>query len=364
MIPGDPDHDGAANYLASRLDAQRVQATSDVARHFLGRSMDCQQCHDDPHFGGGKQAQFWELNAFLRQLVVTRGADNRPARLEDTAIASGTRDGSGAGVFYNTPGGLNVALPVFLDGSGISLEGTQVNRRQELSRLITGSPDFSRHMANLVWSAVVGRGFVPFDQTVRDNVLNHPEPLAILGDQFAAHNFEMRKLVNWAVRSEPFQRSAGPESLVDMGSAAGAPLFDRYYEPVPSAPRRARETLAAALKNLGSAQIDSSTTARVGTLPPFPQKGKGKGKVQPPQPPPAIFAASGAPPADPMVKVILASPRLTDKQRAEHLFRMALHRPPRPAEETLLDQFLAKSGNNPQDGLEAIWTALDPRGSR
>jgi hypothetical protein len=212
----------------------------------------------------------------------------------------------------------------------------------------------------------MGRGFVPMAQTARDNQILHPEPLAVFGDQFAAHGYDVRKAILWAAMSEPFQLAGGATSLATPANQTLAdrgewPLFNQYLGDSSSgSPLRARAVLQVALKGMGGAKLDATTTARVDSLPKsIAKKGAKKGKklVAIPPAPQAIFVSGGAP-VDPMAKVVLASSKLTAKQKAEHLFQMALHRPPRNRESALLDQVLKKAGDNPQDGLTTIWTAF------
>ena len=64
--PGLENFNGAVNFLSMKLGDSATQATADVSRLFLGKQVQCTQCHDHP-FNDWKQNQFWELNSFFRQ---------------------------------------------------------------------------------------------------------------------------------------------------------------------------------------------------------------------------------------------------------------------------------------------------------
>ena len=61
---------------------------------------------------------------------------------------------------------------------------------------------------------------------------------------------------------------------------------------------------------------------------------------------------------DPMLKAVLSNSKLTVQQKVEHLFQMAVHRLPRPAERAVVEEMLAADRDNPQLALRTIWFAL------
>lgn len=65
---------GAANFLSGKMEENGIQATAKTAQVFLGMQVQCTQCHNHP-FNKGKQNQFWELNAFFRQVRALRRFD-------------------------------------------------------------------------------------------------------------------------------------------------------------------------------------------------------------------------------------------------------------------------------------------------
>src|SRR5690606_16932228 len=143
-------------------------ATAKTAQLFLGMQVQCTQCHNHP-FNDWKQNQFWELNAFFRQIDrrgPRRPRPNSPASVLTDKDFAGER-GSGnnideAIIFYELRNGqMKSAFPVFVDGQEIPKSGrlSEVNRRDELARMVTKSPYMSQAIVNRVWAHFFGYGF-------------------------------------------------------------------------------------------------------------------------------------------------------------------------------------------------------------
>jgi hypothetical protein len=239
----DPDFHGAVNFLIGKLDQDAVQATAETAQVFLGLQVQCTQCHNHP-FNSWKQNQFWELNAFFRQTVALRryvpGSDEiRVVRLDN-------QDFPGEGVpptpeqaeiYYELRNGiLQVAYPAFPDAetrpewsSGYLDE---VNRREELGRMIIQSGDMSRAIVNRMWAHFLGHGFTkPIDDMGPHNPPSHPVLLAYLAEQFVAHGYDLKQLIRWIVLSRPYGLSSkitrANES--DDPSLGEPPKYSRFY---------------------------------------------------------------------------------------------------------------------------------------
>ena len=230
--PGTADFNGAVNFLLAGFEEDATVATSRVSRLFLGLNLQCAQCHNHPT-NDWDQRDYWALNAFLRQMAVEkRGSETR---LVDRDLVAKKGDAREAEVYYQTPAGImKVAYPRFIDGTEISHAGelSEVNRRQKLAELVTHSPQMPRALANRVWAQFFGYAFTqPVDDIGRGNQPSQPEVLDHLAREFAAHNYDLRSLMQWIVLSEPFQRSSkvSAADLVDAPEAGTTPLFSRYY---------------------------------------------------------------------------------------------------------------------------------------
>jgi hypothetical protein len=248
--PGDPDFNGAANFLADKMADGGVQATAKTAQIFLGVAVQCTQCHDHP-FNEHRQSQFWQLNAFFRQTRVERvrmdeGRADDYARVSEADFQGESGAAEKAEIYYELRNGkMKVAYPVFIDGTALAtifadrgedfgdsgyLE--DINRRAELTKLVLQSREFERAFPNRLWAHFMGYGFTkPIDDIGPHNVPSHPELLEGLGSAFRAAGFDLKKLMRWIVLSEPYSLSSQITSRNrdDDPTLGAKPLFSRFY---------------------------------------------------------------------------------------------------------------------------------------
>jgi hypothetical protein len=238
--PGAEGFNGAANFLVGKLEENAALATADTARIFLGLQVQCTQCHNHP-FNEWKQQKFWEMNAFFRQ---TRGLrefvpgtrDIASARLANEDFGGeGSGDAEKAEIFYELRNGeMKVAYPVFVDGTPISPSGylEDVNRREELAKLIVNSYEMPKALVNRTWAHFLGYGFTkPVDDLGPHNPPTHPELLDYLGQQLRENSFNIKDLIKWIALSEPYSLSskitAGNKS--DDPALGEQPKFSHFY---------------------------------------------------------------------------------------------------------------------------------------
>jgi len=233
--PGDPDFNGAVNFLLDNLQENATPATAKVSRLLLGVQVQCTQCHNHP-FYEAKQNQFWELNAFFRQAkaVSTRESGEMVTRLVDEDFAGESNTPGEAEIYYELRNGLmKAAYPVFLTGEQIPPSGrvSDVNRRRELAALVTSSDLFRRAIVNRTWSHFLGHGFTrPVDDMGPHNAASHPELLEQLASAFSQSGFDHKRLVRWIVLSEPYGLSSrAPKNTIDQPETGSVPLFSYFY---------------------------------------------------------------------------------------------------------------------------------------
>lgn len=239
--PGSPKFNGAVNFLIEKVNMDKAaQATASVARLFLGMQVQCTQCHNHP-FNSWKQRKFWEFNAFLRQTRALRqfeaGTRNIAyAELVDQDFAGEGSSPEEAEIYYELRNGLlKAAYPVFLDGTEIRKSGLlkDVNRREELGKLILGSPYMSRAMVNRMWAHFMGYGFTkPIDDMGPHNSPTHPELLDFLSEEFKRNSYDIKRLIEWIVLSRPYGLSSATNSTnekVDDPLLGETPKFSRFY---------------------------------------------------------------------------------------------------------------------------------------
>lgn len=238
--PGAPGFNGAVNFLVGKVNEEKaVLAASSVSRIFLGQQVQCTQCHNHP-FNDWKQQKFWEFNSFFRQTRAlrrfvdgTRDVDYAELVSEDYAGEAG--DPNDALVFYEMRNGLTrVAYPVFTDGTEISKSGyvDDVNRRQELGRLMMDSQSLDRMAINRYWSMFLGYGFTkPIDDMGPHNNPTHPQLLDDLANAFRGSSYNLKDLITWITLSRPYSLASvlGSNNQIDDPSIGETPKFSRFY---------------------------------------------------------------------------------------------------------------------------------------
>ncbi len=220
-VPGTEDFNGATNFLVEKVnDDKAVQAAAQTARIFMGMQIQCTQCHNHP-FNDWKQRKFWELDAFFRQTHARRryAPGSRKflsAELFDRDFRGEGSQPGDAEIYYELRNGeLQVAYPVFVDGTAIAHSGRirEVNRRVELARLIVNSPMLEKTMVNRTWSHFLGYGFTrPVDDFGPHNPPSNGQLLDGLAAQFRQSSFDIKKLIRWIVLSRPYALSSRTNS--------------------------------------------------------------------------------------------------------------------------------------------------------
>jgi len=238
--PGTENFNGAVNYLIDKVNEEKgVLATSSTSRLFLGQQVQCTQCHNHP-FNQWKQQMFWEFNSFFRQsrslrrfVEGTRDIDH--AELIDQDFAGEASDPSDALVFYELRNGLTrVAYPVFTDGKSIEVSGyvSDVNRREELGRMMLGSENLDKMAVNRMWSMFLGFGFTkPVDDLGPHNPASHPELLSKLAAEFRKSSYDLKQLITWITLSRSYNLASvlGSNNEIDDPSIGEMPKFSRFY---------------------------------------------------------------------------------------------------------------------------------------
>ncbi len=235
--PGESGFNGATNFLLDNLQEGQVPATNKVSQLFLGLRVGCTQCHNHP-FNEWKQDQFWSMNAFFKQAKALRtfqGRDVVSAELQDQDFAGEGGDPEEAEIYYELRNGiLKVAYPRFVDGTTISPVGyaDEVNRRDELAKLVIKSPYMREAIVNRIWGHFFGYGFTkPVDDMGPHNPPSHPELLARVGNEFATYGHDLRRLMRWYTLTEAYSLSsnATPMNRIDDPAKGEVPLFTHFY---------------------------------------------------------------------------------------------------------------------------------------
>lgn len=213
-----------AYYLAKDAKAENLASAS--ARVFLGLRLECAQCHDHP-FATWTRDQFWGLAAFfggIRTQEINGGGFAFPDKelLDRRELA--------------IPGTERVVQATFPDGTD-PVWKFKVGPRQTLAEWVTAkdNPYFARAAVNRVWAHFFGVGLVePVDEMAggQDTKVYHAELLDELARAFAAHNFDLKYLMEATAGTKAYQlssRGKGPAPLYSrhpLRGLTGEQLYD------------------------------------------------------------------------------------------------------------------------------------------
>jgi hypothetical protein len=287
----DPKTRPAAKFLLDRnLDPTTV--TRDLSRIFLGRDLQCAQCHDHPLIDDYKQEHYYGIQAFLNRSFLF------PNPQAPTAVIAEKAEGdvNFVSVFdkakkQNTtpprmPGGraINELKPEkgkeYKVAPAANVRPVPTFSRRELLAPAFTSPEnpaFARNAVNRLWAMMMGRGLVhPVDMDHGGNKPSHPELLDFLAADFAAHKYDVKRLIRQLALSETYQRSSEvPATMADVPA-------DRYLVAVlkPLTPEQLAFAVTqasgqtdaerAALGKLAPKALEEQVETRVATrVPPF-----------------------------------------------------------------------------------------------
>jgi hypothetical protein len=245
---GKTDENPAVNYILRHIgEVQRdggghdegvfdaIPVTSRTTRLFLGLQTQCVQCHDHPFNQDWKQASFWGVNVFFkqvdrepRQLKMRNMNDAPPLTLKENPSANG----EGTVSFEKRNGVVQLTTAVFLDGRKVDFEKDSRPRREVLADLIVTSPQFPKAYVNRIWGHLFGRGLnehPAVDDFGEHNKVVQPELLDYLAAEFAAETpgfesgrsnaFDPKKLLYWICTSEAYSLSSVPNGTNDKPEA-------------------------------------------------------------------------------------------------------------------------------------------------
>ncbi|HEY3788625.1 MAG TPA: DUF1553 domain-containing protein [Urbifossiella sp.] len=258
--PAKPEY--AANFILHHLGEplsdcmdgayDAIPITSRVTRLFLGLQTECMQCHDHPLDKEWVQADFWGVNAFFRQTVRSgipspvpneeNGGDNSyaaPLELTD----EGNYNPGMIIYFERRDGRLVGSYPTMLKeyaqaqagakSSKILVAAPNKTRRRQLAEWVVAHDNFSRSYVNQMWAHFFGRGLnrePAADDFGGNNEIVHAELLDYLATQFAAADYDPKRLMEWIVASDAYQLGyIGAKESLD-------PKFDAYFARMPMKP--------------------------------------------------------------------------------------------------------------------------------
>ena len=366
------DFNGATNFLIMKVNEEDAAlATASTTKLFLGLQVQCTQCHNHP-FNEWKQQKYWEMNAFFRQTRTLRNGPGGLPRLVDQDFAGESRNPEEADLFFELRNGLvKVAYPVFVDGTEISKSGylDDVNRRQELAKLMMKSEFLEKTAVNRMWGHFLGYGFTkPVDDLGPHNIPSHPELLDYLGNEFRQSDFDIRSLIKWITLSRPYALSSKmtANNQSDDPLLGEKPKFSHFYLRQMRAEELYESLLVASqaahnrgsyedqerLKNqwlqqfataFGTDEGDETTTFN-GTIPQVLMMFNGE-----------MIKAATSKDRQGFVTKVAADKKMDFDEKVDYLFKAGLSRKATRDEQKLAQQLVLARNGNHLDALQDLW---------
>jgi mono/diheme cytochrome c family protein len=236
--PERPEDKGAVWFLYERRNEHQQMAEA-IAPVIYGTRIDCAQCHDHPLAGEIKQAHYWGLvAAFNRSRNAERGT---PAVRESATggfinFTNLKKESQPAVIAMLTGRTIDEPRPTagagdedtpdrYVDPSA-AVKVPKFSRRAALAEAATrGNPLLARSFVNRTWALLLGRGIVdPADEMNSKHPPSHPELLDWLAADFAAHGYNVRRLIRSVALSRGYQLAPwhGPGAPPPEAFAAAA----------------------------------------------------------------------------------------------------------------------------------------------
>jgi hypothetical protein len=220
----DRGHRGPSRFFLDRGGEPNL-LTRDVGRMFLGRDMQCAQCHDHVLYDDYKQADYYGLFAFFNRTYLVTDASGLATLAEKadgdvtfkSVFKKKVTHATGPHVLAGKPLAEPAALPKGEEYWAAPGDQTRAiprfSRRSQLAAALASKevPEFNRNLANRLWAVLMGRGIVhPLDLHTEANPPTHPELLEMLAGELAAMNYDARAFLRELALTRTYARSSIP----------------------------------------------------------------------------------------------------------------------------------------------------------
>ena len=229
-----PELRPASRFLLDR-EIKREETVRAIGRVFLGRDLQCAQCHNHPNVDDYLQQHYYGVAAFLQRSYLFTDPSSKQVSIGDkiegdvtfTSVFTG-EDGMTQPRILDLPEIQDPAQesePYEVKPDSKSRGVPKYARRLQLAPAMTGIDNvaFRQNIANRIWAMLMGQGFVePLDMFHEGNKATHPELLAAIADEFMSQNFDVKFLLKEIVMTRAYQRQS---SMADQQVAANSPLY-------------------------------------------------------------------------------------------------------------------------------------------
>lgn len=219
----------AAKFLLDR-ELKMDDVTRDLGRIFLGRDLQCAQCHDHPSIDDYRQQHYYGLMAFLKRSYLFKDPKSGKTSIGEKAEG----DVEFTSVFTQETGRTAPKMlelppiadpptakePYIVKKTKTTASLPAYSRRMQLANAITADANttFRLNIANRIWAMMMGRGLVePLDMMHESNPPSHPELLELLADSLLENDYDLRHLLREIALTKAYQRSTivGPDISPD-----------------------------------------------------------------------------------------------------------------------------------------------------
>jgi hypothetical protein len=250
---GDAGNIGPARFYLDR-EGDVNEITRDIGKLFLGANLECAQCHNHPQIEDFKQQHYYGISAFfVRSFVMT----DKEKHVVFAEKADGeTKFESVFEIRDKTSKGPQTTAPKLFEGMSISepkfekIDDAYVVKPNDKDKTVRPVPRFSRRIkfaefiasaenrrfcrtsANRLWALMFGRGLVhPVDLDHTENPPSHPLLLAMLTEEFARQQLDIRLFLREIALSKTYQRSSRRDEAGAPGAQATekAPTSDAQF---------------------------------------------------------------------------------------------------------------------------------------
>jgi hypothetical protein len=366
VTPKHPEFNPATNFLVSTNDEKGIGVTESTLRLFWGERATCSRCHDPKTSAGLSQTDFWRINAHYRQLSI-QGNQESGVELSNRDFVGELQDPSQAAVFYEDDSkSLIAAFPKFTEGEQAPKSGRveEFDRRSAVAYALVQDIRFPRTMVNWVWSEAFGFPLTSGAASSDPQSKAAHQLLDQLALDFASHDFQLATLLHWIALSEPMSLDSVPNSdfVADAPWLGQPALFSYFYDHEPRFP--SVKTGLAAMEKAFNQGPQAVLALRGDSLETAPLANVSEGSAQADAAPKAGMnwrhVRNNWLTSDEMAKElqrIVVSP-LTEEQKIEHVFVLAVGRAPTKAQVHMVRKWLDQEPSNPISVYQDLWWTL------
>ena len=229
-----PELRPASRFLLDR-EIKREETVRAIGRVFLGRDLQCAQCHNHPNVDDYLQQHYYGVAAFLQRSYLFTDPSSKQVSIGDkiegdvtfTSVFTG-EDGMTQPRILDLPEIQDPALesePYEVKPDSKSRGVPKYARRLQLAPAMISIDNvaFRQNIANRIWAMLMGQGFVePLDMFHEGNKATHPELLAAIADEFMSKSFDVKFLLKEIVMTRAYQRES---AMADPQVAVNSPLY-------------------------------------------------------------------------------------------------------------------------------------------